>query len=81
MSRASFPIDAANLDAARAYIRQQFERLSWWPTQEPHQAREEFEQLPDTPEALVRWCEKWLDGGQWRQLKIAVQDAPPKTIV
>lgn len=79
MSRPAFNIDAANQAAVRAYIRQQFERLSWWPTQGPLQAKEEFEQLPDSPDALTRWCEKWLDGGQWRQLKIAVGDAPPRT--
>lgn len=79
MSRASFPIDAANMAAAKAHIRQRFDRLSWWPTQGPLQAREEFERLPDTPEALARWCEKWMDGGQWRQLKSAVQGSPPGT--
>jgi hypothetical protein len=80
MSRQTFPINSSNLTAIKAYIRQQFDRLSWWPTQGTLQAKEEFERLPDTPEALVEWCEKWLDGGQWRQLKIAVQNAPPDAI-
>lgn len=79
MARASFSIDASNLDAAKAFIRQQFDQLSWWPAQGPHQARAEFDQLPDTADALTLWCEKWLDGGQWRQLRIAVQDTPSKS--
>jgi hypothetical protein len=80
MSKQAFSIDSANLAAARSYIRQQFAQKSWWPTQGPQQAKEEFERLPETPEALAVWCEKWLDGGQRRQLRIAVQKAPPGAI-
>jgi hypothetical protein len=77
MAKHSFPIEASNLEAARSYILEQFDTKSWWPTQGPLQAKEEFEQLPATPEALLAWGEKWLDGSQWRQLKNAVEDTPP----
>ena len=72
MSKKLFPIDHQNIKAARDHIREQFAKKSWWPTEGPRQAEEEFESMKDRPETLAEWCTKWLDGSQWRQLKIAV---------
>jgi len=79
MTRASFTIDASNVDTVKNHIRQQFGRLSWWPTEGPAAAKEEFEHQQHSPEALVEWCEKWLDSGQWRKLKKAVKRAAENT--
>lgn len=29
----------------------------------------EFEAGQSLPEQVTQWCEKWLNGGQWRQLE------------
>ena len=73
MSKQTFPIDSSNLEEVRQHIRQQFENLSWWPTQGPMQAKNEFENMQSRADTLVEWCERWLDGSQWRHLKISVQ--------
>ena len=72
MSMQKFPIDESNMEAIKKHISQQFGQLSWWPAEQPLKAKEEFESLQDNPEALLGWCEKWLDDGQWRQLKRAL---------
>jgi hypothetical protein len=58
----------------KAYLQRQFNQLSWWPTEQPWKAKEEFEVMHNTPERLTAWCEKWLDGGEWRKLKKAIQN-------
>lgn len=73
MSKPTFKIDDANMEAVKTYIRLQFSNLSWWPGEEPLQAKEEFDCLQNNSNALIGWCEKWLDSGQWRQLKIAMK--------
>jgi hypothetical protein len=75
MSKSTFSIEAASLAAAQAYLQQQFSQLSWWPKAQPWKAKEEFEVMQDTPERLTAWCEQWLDGAEWRQLKRAIQKA------
>lgn len=75
MSKQSFAIDASNIEAVKGYIRQQFEQRSWWPTEGPLQAKEDFERMQGSPEHVTEWCEKWLDGGQWRALEKAVPGA------
>lgn len=69
----TLPIDAANQAFLRAYILRQFSTLSWWPAEGPLQAREAFDALDDSPEALASWCQTWLDGGQWRQMRAALR--------
>jgi len=73
MAKKTLPIHAENQQAIRAYILQQFTHLSWWPTEGPLQAREAFEALDDSPAALEHWCQEWLDGGQWRLLRVALE--------
>ena len=85
MPKNTFPISPDNHTAIREYIVRQFANLSWWPTEGPLQAREEFDALdPASPEALENWCQHWLDGGQWRQLRVAVEqvrDTPPSSAI
>jgi len=73
MSKQTFPIDHSNMDAVKIHIRQQFDQLSWWPAAAPLEAKAEFESQCETPTALAQWCEKWLDGGQWKKLKSAIE--------
>lgn len=75
MTRHSLTIDASNLEAAKAHIRQQFANLSWWPTEDPTTAQAEFEAMQASPEQLTEWCHRWLYGGEWRRLENAVEHA------
>ncbi|CAL1238958.1 hypothetical protein [Candidatus Methylocalor cossyra] len=72
--RLSRVIDAAQVERIQAYVRRQFASLSWWPTEEPLRARQEFEAVGNSPEALAAWCEKWLNAGQRRQLEQHLRD-------
>ncbi len=73
MAKKTFPIENKNQQQIRDYITKQFDNLSWWPTERPLQAREEFEALDGSAASLEEWCKAWLDGGQWRQLRVAME--------
>jgi hypothetical protein len=79
MTKRMFSIDHSNIELVRNHIREEFANKSWWPTEGPRQAEEEFERMKNRPETLADWCEKWLDGSQWRQLKNALDQhtSPP----
>lgn len=79
MAKQSFQIDASNFEAVKSYIQHQFAWLSWWPTEEPEQAKAQFQRMQANPEQLTQWCEKWLNGGQWRQLKNAIRKSGPRS--
>lgn len=74
-----FPINAQNLPFVRAYILEQFSHRSWWPGEAPLRARAAFEALDDSTEALQQWCLDWLDGGQWRRMRVALVRAASRT--
>jgi hypothetical protein len=59
--------------AARKYLQKQLEGYSWWPKEQPGQAREEFKVMKANVTALNVWCKKWLDSGQLRQLEKAIK--------
>lgn len=73
MVKRTFPIHAQNQQIIRDYILQQFAQRSWWPSEGPWQAREAFEALDDSAEALEHWCKTWLNGGQWRMMRAALE--------
>lgn len=73
MDKKTFPKEDKNQQQIRDYITKQFDNLSWWPTEGPLQAREEFEALDGSAASLEEWCKAWLDGGQWRQLRVAME--------
>lgn len=75
MTKPTFHIDARNMKAVREHIAEAFATQSWWPTQGPLEAQEEFGRAQHNPSTLADWCAKWLDSGQWRQLKRAVDQA------
>jgi hypothetical protein len=72
MTKRIFSIDHNNVAVVREHIASEFATKSWWPTEGPSQAEEEFERMQHRPDTLADWCAKWLDGSQWRQLQKAV---------
>jgi hypothetical protein len=53
---------------ARSYIQQQLAAHSWWPKEQPGEARHDFILMQTNANTLSAWCEKWLDAGQMRLL-------------
>jgi hypothetical protein len=62
-------ISDAQLPTATDYVQQQFDAHSWWPQEQPEQAKHEFKLMNGSATALGLWCEKWLDAGQCRKLE------------
>ena len=55
------------------YIARQFTAHSWWPSENPSQAKQEFELMKTSTAALNVWCERWLDDGQRQKLHNALK--------
>jgi hypothetical protein len=66
-------ITEPELEAARHYLQSQFNAHSWWPKEQPGQARDEFARMQGNAISLTVWCEKWLNSGQLRQLEKAIK--------
>ena len=66
-------ITETELDAARHYLQQQLETHSWWPKEQPGEARHEFALMKDSAISLNVWCERWLDSRQLRLLEKALK--------
>ena len=61
-------ITESELDTARRYLQQQLETHTWWPKEQPGEAKHEFALMKDSSVSLNVWCERWLDSGQQKQL-------------
>ena len=66
-------ITETELEAARHYLQQQLETHSWWPKEQPGEAKHEFTLMKDNAISLNVWCERWLDSGQCRLLEKALK--------
>ena len=66
-------ITESELEAARHYLQQQLETRSWWPKEQPGEARHEFILMEANAISLTVWCEKWLDSGRQRLLEKALK--------
>ena len=66
-------INDQNFAAACDYLQKQLATRSWWPREQPGLAKQEFKQMQGNAVSLNIWCEKWLDGGQCRQLEKAIE--------
>lgn len=66
-------INDTQLASAREYLQKQFEAHTWWPKEQPEQAKYEFKLMNASATTLSIWCEKWLDAGQRRQLEKALK--------
>jgi hypothetical protein len=65
-------INPSDLERAQNYIQRQFDTRSWWPKEQPEQARHEFNLMQHDVTALNVWCEKWLDASQCRKLEKSI---------
>jgi len=59
----------ADLPKACDYIAKQFAAHSWWPTEQPGEAKREFDLMKGSTTALKVWCERWLDAGQCKKME------------
>ncbi|HEY8036373.1 MAG TPA: hypothetical protein VIF37_12400 [Methylobacter sp.] len=64
-------IDLTESDLSKAcdYIVKQFAAHSWWPSEQPSEAKREFDLMKGCATALNVWCERWLDDGQCKKLE------------
>jgi hypothetical protein len=69
MTSKKIDLTEADLPKACNYIAKQFAAHSWWPTEQPGEAKREFELMKDSVTALNVWCERWLDEGQCRKME------------
>jgi macrodomain Ter protein organizer (MatP/YcbG family) len=68
-----YPLSESDFAAARAYVQRKLPRQPHW--LEHRQAESEWYQARHDRLTFQRWCERWLDGGQWRLLQQAVRSA------
>lgn len=73
MTSKNIHIKETDVSKARDYIDRQFAAHSWWPTEQPGEAKREFELMKGSAAALNVWCERWLDAGQCKKLEKALQ--------
>jgi hypothetical protein len=63
----------AEVEGACNYIQRHMDAHSWWPKEQPGEARREFELMKGSAVALNVWCERWLDDRQCHQLEKSVR--------
>ncbi len=73
MNSQNIDITEANLPKANEYISKQFRAHSWWPREQPGEAKREFELMKGSASTLNVWCGRWLDGAQRQKLQKSIQ--------
>jgi hypothetical protein len=61
------------LEAARNYIIRQMDYQSWWPKEQPGEAKREFDLMSGTALSLNEWCDRWLDERQCEKLEQSIR--------
>jgi hypothetical protein len=74
MANDQISLTESNIQFAREYLQKQLDTRSWWPTEQPGLAKQEFKLMQGSPDALGVWCEKWLNSSQLRQLEKNIQN-------
>ncbi|GEM_PF-424114 len=69
MNSKKIVITESDLPKACNYIAKQFAAHSWWPSEQPGEAKREFDLMKDSATALNVWCERWLDAGQCKKME------------
>jgi len=69
MNSKKIDLTESDLPKARNYIVEQFAAHSWWPSEQPGKAKQEFDLMKGSATALNVWCERWLDDGQCKKLE------------
>jgi len=76
MPRKKYQITKSDALTAWKWLQAKLNDPHWPNLDKAYQAGQEFESLKErweNPEALNAWAEKWLDRGQWTQLKNTVR--------
>jgi hypothetical protein len=73
MTSKSLTIKENELPKACDYIARQFAANSWWPCEQPGEAKREFDLMKGSATALNEWCKRWLDNGQSKKLELALR--------
>ena len=73
MANSHISLTESNIQFAREYLKKQLDTRSWWPTEQPGMAKQEFKLMQGSPDALGVWCEKWLNSSQLHQLEKTIQ--------
>lgn len=68
-----YPISDRDFPLARAYVERKLRRQPHWFNH--RQAESEWYRARHDRLTFQRWCERWLDGSQWRLLHNAVRSA------
>ena len=66
-----YPLSDSDFPAARAYVQRKLRYQPHWLENRP--AETEWYQARHDRLTFQRWCERWLDPGQWRLLQKAVR--------
>lgn len=69
MNSKKIGLTETNVSKARNYIAKQFAAHSWWPTEQPGRAKQEFDLMKGSATALNVWCERWLDAAQCKDVE------------
>jgi hypothetical protein len=69
MNSKNIKVTEAELSKACDYIIKQFAAYSWWPREQPGEAKREFDLMKNSATALNEWCERWLDAWQCQKLE------------
>jgi len=69
MNSKKIDLTEADLSKACNYIAKQFAAHSWRPTEQPGEAKREFDLMKGSATALNVWCERWLDTWQCQKLE------------
>ena len=75
MARQRYSITEQDYPAVLRYVQYKLRNLLEWPSDdntEQNKSINAFKHCRD-PVTLNSWCEKWLSGDQWRQLKTAAR--------
>lgn len=69
MNSNKIAVKETELPAACDHISKQFAAHSWWPCEQPGEAKREFKLMNGSATALNVWCEKWLNVEQCQKLE------------
>ena len=73
MNSKKIDIKETELSSACEHISKQFAAHSWWPCEQPGEAKHEFNLMKGSATALNVWCERWLNTQQCQKLKSAIR--------
>ena len=73
MNSKNIDIKETELPQACEHISKQFAAHSWWPGEQPGEAKREFKLMKGSATALNVWCKRWLDTQQCQKLTKSIR--------